>query len=246
MSSVTPTSVDARRPIEVFSYPPTPDHTNPFLPDFLIDLLLAERQVEPQHNQLACSSCGHIYHTQGLKGMNCTWCDSGGWTRCGGVITARWTRESVYAHCLNQMRKGEVAVAWQHPAVPIGFSVCECHGPDTLCEALDMPVDLGAIYGVLGRDGPYLVITHLWMGDVAPSQALSLIKRFIDGAVEPQMRRLGLSEAPIIVPVDSNEFELRHSRLREWLAGKGLYRPFARDRREGRRRMLLGFKLRAR
>jgi hypothetical protein len=241
--AAAPASVDARRPIRVFAYASTPRHANPIVPELLVDLFGQERAAEPHVNPLLCTRCGHSYSTPSMEDQSCSQVHS---RPCDGVIRREWDRARIQDALDEHLREGHMAVAWQlsEPAVPVAFAVCEVHRPDTLLNSIDFPMDvLQCIFPWAGREGPYFVISHLWLGGVSSSQQEMLLKDLIKKTVEGALKREELTQASILVPVDSRYTEPRHQLLKQWLVPVCQYRELAVDERHGRHHSLLGFKL---
>lgn len=166
---------------------------------------------------------------------------------CQGTVRRQWTEEMVRGALDEQLRVGGISVSWElsEPEVPAGFAVCEVHTPSTILSTFGFPPGvLGTIYPWAGREGPYLVISHLWLGDnVSPVQERPLLVGLVKKAVEPVMRRAGLEQASILVPVALNQAERRHRLLKQWMSESDYRRSFGRDSTPGRARALLGFKM---
>ncbi|MBI4256548.1 hypothetical protein HY626_00650 [Candidatus Uhrbacteria bacterium] len=144
------------------------------------------------------------------------------------------------------MAQGGVAVAWElaQPSVPVGLMVCELHHFGSVFGTIDFPMGvLGDIYGELGREEPFLVITHAWLDRIVPSQEALVMRKLLDEVAEAVMRVQCLTTAIMLIPVSSRDTELRHEALSRMSEGK--HQMLVRDTRLNHHRELWGFKLHA-
>lgn len=236
----------ALRPIQVYSYPVQPPRTRPQLPECLVAMFLRKLSIEPHQNDLYCDSCGYVYKFVGREGCSCTHLQKGGYI-CNGHITRHWTQGKAQVELLRLMAQGCVAVAWElaEPSVPIGLCVCESYLSDTVIKAIDFPMSvLGEIYGRLGRQEPFLVFTHLSLEGVDPLQLTPVIEKFIYGLAESMMKRLGLFQATIIIPVSRKPHSKECEALNALFGSKQTI--LALDTRHDRHRELWGVRFKIR
>ena len=233
----------ARRPVptsasvRVFGLCATPEGITPTLPDLLLDLFLRELSHEPHENLLVCNVCGATRRISAFNGQTCTERNAGHF--CGGTIQYRWSRTSAYARFLEVLTKGGVALAQTVEAspMPVGLCLCEPHGPDTVVNAVDMPMNvLSQIYARFDREGPYLVVPHLAIELDSP-QLFEVFGDLIRKAVESVMVRERLARGNVLIVVDARESELRHMLLRRMLGTS--YGVVASDSMGGRHRALV-------
>lgn len=242
-----PAMAEPLRPIQVFSYPPTPTGSKPVLPNTVIEMFLHELSTDPHHNPFYCNRCAkeYILATR-AEGTTCTQRPEGGFV-CTGKITRRWTKEKAQAELQRLMAQGGVAIAWElgHPSVPIGLAVCEAHRSDTVVDAIDFPMNvLGDIYGRLGRDEPFLVFSHLSLGGVTDAQRAVVAEKLIKDAAESTMGLLSLSQATVLIQVSMEAHSQERQALDIMLGSKQVV--LARDARSDRHRELWGFRFRIR
>ncbi|MBI4591925.1 hypothetical protein HY733_00560 [Candidatus Uhrbacteria bacterium] len=235
-------AVDSPRPIQVHSYPPTPAGAKPQLPDTLIQMFLHELSTEPHHNPFSCDKCGREY-TLAVRseGTTCTARPEGGFV-CQGKITRRWTKQKAQMELLRLMALGCVAIAWEltESSVPVGFIACESYSTKVVMDRIDFPPrTLEVVYGQLGREEPFLVITHLWVASVFHEQIDLLVQNLIKDAVEGVMRQCSLSRATVLVPISTREEEVRRRAFQVMLGTQ--FKPLVRDARSQHHRDLLGF-----
>lgn len=243
--ALAPAVADSPRPIQVFAYKPTPEQAKPRLPDALVEMFLRELSEEPHRNDFYCDSCGRPYTIAAQEGKSCTRPPEGGYV-CFGKITRRWTKEKAQVELRRLMAQGGVAIAWEltQPSVPVGLMVCEAHRARPALTAIDFPmVALESVYAKLGREEPFLVITHAWLGRVAQPQVDPLMRKLLNEVAESVMRAQGLADAIVLVPVSSRETESRRQTFARMFGVKD--RMLARDHRHDRHRELWGFKIRA-
>lgn len=238
-----PAVAESLRPIQVFSYPPTPTRALPQLPAALIGMFLRELSNEPHHNDFFCDQCGRPYSIAAQEGKSCTRPQEGG-VICHGTVIRRWTKEKAQVELQRLMTQGGVAIARElgEPFVPVGLAVCEAHRSGSVVKAIDFPMSvLSDVYGKLGREEPFLVLSHLWIEHVAQSQKVELIRQLVTYVVESVSRTNGLSVANVLVPMSSRDSELRYAVLGTMLTGKK--QILLRDQRSNRHRALRGFQL---
>jgi len=243
-----PRPVDSPRPIRTFPYDPLQPNARSIPPQPLVEMFKAELGTEPHQNPLICPDCRYVYGISSMEGKTCTQRRMA--KPCQGTVRRQWADEEIVGALDERFRLGGISVSWElsDPPVPAGFAVCEVHTPSTVLSAIGFtPGVFGTIYPWAGREGPYLVLSHLWLGgNVALVQERPLFLELIRKAVEPVMRRSGLEQAPILVPVALSEAERRHHLLKQWMSESDYRRSFCRDSTPGRSRALLGFKMQIR
>lgn len=203
--------------VHVFGLYPTPAGITPQIPDDLLALFLQEVSREPHFNPLVCSQCGDRYSTSSLQGKPCT--ARRGSRSCDGVIDWRWTQATARNALVEHLHRGGVALARTKDATstPVGFCICEPHTPDTVIVAIGTSMrTLSPIYERLGRDGLYLVLTHLAI-HTQSRELVQIFRELVMKPIEFVMRQMGLNKAGVLVPVDSRPQELRHKLLRDLL-----------------------------
>ena len=196
MPAPAPHSVDSPRPIRTVQYDPLPANARPIPPLSLVEMFRAELGTEPHQNPLVCSQCQYVYGTSFMEGRTCTQRLVA--KHCQGTVRRQWTNEEIVGVLSDRFRMGGIGVSWEltEPEVPVGFAVCEVHTPSTILSTFGFtPGVLGTIYPWAGREGPYLVLSHLWLGDnVSPVQERLLLVGLVKKAIEPVMRRSGLEQ----------------------------------------------------
>lgn len=240
-----PAVAESLRLIQVFSYPPTPAGSKPVLPNTVTEMFLRELTEEPHHNDFYCNKCRKEYPLVGAyaEGTTCTQRPKGVHV-CTGKITRRWTKEKTQVELQRLMVQGGVTIAWElgEPSVPIGLAVCEAHRSESVIAAIDFPMSvLSEVYGKLGRQEPFLILSHLWIDRVAQIQETELMRQLVWQTVEPVMRANTLTIANVLVPMSSHDSELRRTTLRTMLHGK--QKVLLGDQRPNRHRELWGFQL---
>lgn len=162
------------------------------------------------------------------------------------VDTNGFATEQVQAELRRLMAHGGVAIAWElgEPTIPVALAVCEAHRSDSVIHEIDFPMDvLGSIYGRLGREEPFLVITHLSLLGVTDAQRAVVAKKLVEDAAESTMGLCGLTQATILIPISSQAHSPERLALDTMLGGKQIL--LARDTRNDRKRELWGLKFRA-
>lgn len=232
--------------IHVHAYPPPLPGVKPILPDALVENYLANMLREPNENPLECPVCKKRYDAPFMNGRECV--TSKNTPPCRGMITRRWNIETARAEVVRYYLSGDTAIAWEigsvdGPASPIGFVVCDVCTPSSVIGAIDFPMTvLSTIYSKAGRNGPYLVLS-LWLGKILVTQDQLVLDALIKKVVESVMKREGFTQATILILVDGSDAERRHRLLKQSLAAQGKYDIYACDKRPGRNRALVGFKL---
>lgn len=227
MPAPAPVATDSLRPIRVFRLSPTPAGVTPRIPEVLTGLLLRELSREPHENPLQCTHCQKVFKNTQFKGQPCSQREGG--LACQGVIQLRWDHESATQLLIERMHEGGVAIArtLNEDFSPVGLAVCEVHTPDTVIGATGMSMNaLSGIYGILGHEGPYLVVTHLaieYDGRDLQQFVIELVMKSIESAVKIHK----LSARRALVLLDDRSNELRHRSVRTVL-GKD-YRIVASD-----------------
>ncbi|MFA4845179.1 MAG: hypothetical protein WC654_01325 [Patescibacteria group bacterium] len=225
-------------PVVVLSVLPSPDIP---ISDKLVSMVLREVGHEPQRNGFTCSRCGSYFFLSSMNGKPCTHTFNGA-RPCWGIIRPECTRETVQQELVETMLDGNVALAWTSEVEPtlLGFAMCRSEGMQTIPATLKMPMSvLEPIYGQLGRDGPYLVLTHLWVEGMPEERVPAVIRGLLGKVVESEARRYSISTIPVLIPVDAHESELRHAALVQMG-----FRVLAKDMSRGRSRCILRAKLR--
>ncbi|NQV90443.1 hypothetical protein HQ487_03500 [Candidatus Uhrbacteria bacterium] len=231
---------DARRPIQIFSSPPPPKPINWTISDSMIHGFLQEVGSAPHRNDSVCASCAHVYLSP-PRDAKCV--QRVGLRICGGTVVLQWDEESAREELCRYLNAGGIALAQSltSPAQCAGFATCVVCDSSTVLGVTNMPMTLlGQIYSRVGREGPYLVINHLWIGEVGISREQSLLQGLIWKVVETVLRRESLSQACVLVLVDAAETERRHRLLRAQFMSSKAYAPIV-DR--GSSRALLSLKL---